>query len=480
MVRGNGVLIAMAEAAPPANGGSDLPGEVWVTGGLKEIGKAAAYGASKSGWIDDLINKFVLSHVTGGSKILKGFASVLDDLIAVYVGFIGELQGKDTPGFFTLLSTVLGDLLGVDIDASAVTSAWKKGGEMAGFKKVGGALWNTLVTELGSPATLTPESGLASAQGFMGYLLGFSVREGNLNLLSSFIPEEWRFLEGIDQYPKAMRSALGFGRMARQALHPLIQTLIADPLQWYVNREYMPKLLGEGAAIRAYNRGWISREALDLELQYAGYSADRAATLLTDAVSYLSPTDAWENYTHGNGDISALNIALRLTGFDPNSNDAWIQARTFQAVQPYVDQLIADWKGQWLSGYITLQQLEAYLDSVPMLPDAKNALKQAWGQLGEYPRRKLTLAEVQSAFVEGLLDSTDVSDFLKREGYSDDDQLTLWYQTLLKLGTQQAKMAVAQYTYDKAKAKAEKAGEPIPPPPAILAETSGIPGLPNL
>lgn len=459
----------MVESLGSGNGSSPTSGFDIPAPDFVAQGKAQGQGLQAAGLFDDGWRKWVLSHVTGPGAILSGISSILDEFISLYVGFVGQLQGADTPGLFTLISTVLSDLLATEVSADAVNAAWKKGGSRAAYKKVGAGLWNALLGELGNPAALTPESGLAAAQGWLGYLLGFTVREGNVALISSIIPEELRFLEGINEYAEAMRSALGFGRMSRQVLHPLIQTLITDPLQWYVNRQYSPKLLGESLATKAYNRGLITADAWTQEMQYAGYSDARAAIIREDGLVSLTANDAFALYKRGHYTFQQLTATLNDTAFDPQRQADWLQARVLAEVDPWQSVLITDWKTQVLGGYISLIQFEGYVGSLGLLPDVANALKQSVGQLLDLPRRKLTLAEVQSAFVEGLIDSTDVSAYLKREGYSDDDQLTLWYQTLLKLGTQEAKMAVAQYKYDKAVAKAEKAGEPIPPKPPILA-----------
>lgn len=459
----------MAESIGSGNGSGSLSGFDIQAPNFVEQGTAEAVGAMAAGWIDDLVRKHVLSHSSGGPSLLSSLGSILDDFLTIVVAFFDAAQAQGTPGFFTFLAELLSSVVGIEISADHVNAAWKSGSSHAGFTAVGANYWNGMVTQLGSPTTLTPESGLASAQGFIGYLLGFSIREGNLAFLTSLIPEEFRVTDGIEEYARAMRGSLGLGRMARQALHPLIQTLITDPLQWYVNQKYTPKLLGESLAVRAYNRGLIDQSTLNQELEYVGYNAQRAALLQSEALSVLSSNDAFELLKTGKIDTQGVYTALKANGFNPGDYEDWLAAMTAKEVAPWTAALITDWKTQVSGGYITLAQFESYVNALPLLPDVKAAINQSVGQLYELPRKKLTLAEVQSAFVEGLLDSTDVADWLKNEGYSDADQQTLWFQTLLKLGTQQAKVAVAQYTYDKAVAKAEKAGEPAPPKPAILA-----------
>jgi hypothetical protein len=303
----------------------------------------------------------------------------------------------------------------------------------------------------------------------MGYLLGFSVREGNIAFLTSILPEAVEPFSEMKEYGEMMARCLGFGRMARQALHPLIQTLITDPLQWYVNQQYAPKLLGEGLAVRAYNRGKIDGPTFATEMAYAGYNTTRSAVLQEDSLTHLSAADAWTLYKNQKYSSEQLQGVYQNNGMDPSTSGDWIESQILNECAPWITALIQDWKSQTLAGYVTLAQFEGFVDTLNWPTDVANALKNAVGQICELPRKKLTLAEVQSALVEGLVDSTYLQTFLKNEGYSSDDQLTLYYQTLIKLGTQEAKVAVAQYTYDKAVKTAQGKNLPIPPPPAILA-----------
>src|SRR5271157_4781422 len=51
-----------------------------------------------------------------------------------------------------------------------------------------------------------------------------------------------------------MAKNLGLGRMARRALQPLIQILVADPLMYKLQEDYRPKRIGAMPAIKKYFR----------------------------------------------------------------------------------------------------------------------------------------------------------------------------------------------------------------------------------
>jgi len=82
------------------------------------------------------------------------------------------------------------------------------------------------------------------------------------------------------------------------------------------------------------------------------------------------------------------------------------------------------------------------------------------------PSKHLTLAELETAYAEGIIDLTEWRDHLTNLGYSDDDQSILLLLLLTKL--QKAKDKAAATAARNAAKGAKKTGAPptTPPPPA--------------
>src|SRR5260370_12761142 len=93
----------------------------------------------------------------------------------------------------------------------------------------------------------------APAQRFLGFLMNFAIRQGNIECLTGFLPEEFRVGEGFRAYGELMAKNLGLGRLARQALRPLIQTLVADPLMSKLQEQYLPKRTAPSPAITKFS-----------------------------------------------------------------------------------------------------------------------------------------------------------------------------------------------------------------------------------
>jgi len=141
-----------------------------------------------------------------------------------------------------------------------------------------------------------------------------------------------------------------------------------------------------------------------------------------------------------------------------------------------VQELVLDIRKMFLDHFISADNRNALWSALPLADVQRQLLATEADTMFQFPTKRLSLAEMQTAFVQGIIDLSDLETYLSDEGYSADDQNTLAQLTLLKLQTDAAKIQLAQYAYAKAKAKAAKKGEPPPPPPAILA-TAGLPGI---
>jgi hypothetical protein len=411
------------------------------------------------------------TQVSGYSLVWGIIVAVVDEILLKGVELITKLQGQDNPGFYDLMQGLLSDTLGIEFPEGAIESAWHRGGSMAAIKTGGALLLNQLASEMATTLPAPAGPGLSAAQGLLGFIIAFSVREANVSTFMSLIPEEYRFLEGIRDYAVDLAQNLGLGRICRQALMPILRQWIQDPLTRELNAQYHPTKLGSGPAIKAHNRGMLTDQELADEISWEGYTDRYAQALQKDALTQLPVSDAFELFKAGRYTSQQLTTAYQMAGFDFSVSGDWLAAQIQKEIDPWVTALVTDWKTQLAGGYIKLADFDDNIDGLGIYPDVAKAIKTAVGTLYEFPRKKLTLPEVQSAIVEGILTFDDLDAWLQGEGYSSDDRDTLTQMTLLKLGTQAAKVQVAEYTWAKAKAAAAKKGEPEPPPPAILTSS---------
>lgn len=329
----------------------DQPPEVpaVTTPDLSTTAKDLAAGIAPSGMWNDLWLGLWAGLVEALKIVLTILASAFDDVAALLTGFFTAAQGQDTPGFNNLVAAVLSDTLGVEVSADQLAQAQFESGRVGAMRQVGADLFNTLANEFvtgtatsdagsgiaGLPGPtgqrLTPEQGVQAAQAFLGFVLSFAVRQGNVAFLSSALPWEW--LGGIREYGEMMAKNLGLGRLSRRILQPYIQTLVSTPLQEALNRQYRPHVMDAKQIAAAFIRGDIDRSDYSDKLAGLGFSDGDIGLLIQDTYTRLNQAELV--LLHETGAISDSDFQRGITNLGFNVSDAplLIQARQLEAVQ---------------------------------------------------------------------------------------------------------------------------------------------------
>src|SRR5437899_1938608 len=228
----------MAELPPVGDGGPDVP--VVTTPDLGQRAALEDAGHEKSGYITFVL-KAAASCV---GEVLKVTITILaagfDEILSILVPFITAGQGIGTGGFYDLVAALLSDLLGVEVSSESLQAAHGQRGTIGAMQAAGADFFNVLANELlgksqsaeagegiaglpGAPGTpLTPEQGVKAAQAFLGFVLSFSVRQGNVAVLTDAL--SWHLLGQMREYGEMMAQNLGLSRLSRQAMRPFMQT----------------------------------------------------------------------------------------------------------------------------------------------------------------------------------------------------------------------------------------------------------------
>lgn len=451
---------------PPPSG--DLSGSPPITvPDFVAQAKQTAEGFKDAGLFGDLVARFYAYAVKGWHIIISTIISVMDGFISDVVSFFSSAQGTNTPGFFALIGSLLEDLLGVPVDASALDATFHNRGAQASLRAVGGVFFDSLTGMLQQGGGMSPDSGVAAAKAWLGFLTEFAVRQGNISFVQSLLPAEW--LEGIRVYGEMLEKNYGLGRLSRQAFQPLMKILIADPLTWGLNQKYTPTLLGASSAVKALTRGIIDQNTFDTEMAYAGYSPDRIRALELENLPQLPAADIWTLFRWQQIDQPTADALFKAAGYPPDTAKKLAQAQNAREADADVTQFITVALGQYMNGYIDGPAFEGIIEGLPIGDARLTWLKHLVGQKAEYPSRRLTFAEVQAAVVSGFMTLQDLDDFLKLQRYDPISHNVLVLQTLEKFAIENVKEAVELYKYNLAVAKAKKKGEPPPPPPPGVA-----------
>lgn len=392
----------------------------------------ATLGQQAAGWFDSFWKGFWEHKLPGLSAVIGLLASVADTILSSAVNLLTATQGVTSSGFYTMMAAVLGDLLGVEFDASAFQTAFQQHGRVAAVRQIGAAFVNTLMSEMAPSTTITPASGLAAAQAFLGFVAEFSVRQGNVTMLPTMLPTEIRILDGLREYGEILAGGLGLGRLSREALRGMMKVLVTDPLTWYLNQQYRPTLLSVNSMIRANMRGGMTDSDVIQYLEWLGYRDEDIPQLFLDA--QILPSIAAYVAMNRTGFQESDTLANRLSeaGVPAARQGEYLDSITAQRCESHLNGAVKTYLELYRRRWIQHDDLVTQLRALGL---GDQEVGFALGEVApflEYTTQELSLAQVEEAWMNGLVDLTYVGDWATRQGYSSTDQQLLQYMMLLK------------------------------------------------
>lgn len=457
------MYVETGSGGPTPPGSPDIPVANFIDQGVQ-----LATGAAKAGWWDKLVAKAHSAWVDGLTVAMSFLIEGFDELMSLWMEFMTKAQGLQNPEFWHLTTTMISDLLGVEISDQTIMEAAHGSGVTGGMTEVGAAFINQLVGEFSAGSEVTPEAGLKAAEAFLGFLLSFSVREANMEFISTLIPEEYRFGEDFRRYAVDMARNIGLGRLSRRVLQAPIQALITTPLTWYYNQKYRPQLFPVGELFRTYTRGFIDDATLDQQLAYHGFPDKWKQAFIQEYQRVPYQTEFFRSYQFGKMSEEDVIQALMSLGYSKEISQLLFDYTNYSDANSEVNSILSTLATMRLDGKIDSPTWRNEVDGLPISPLRKQWYLALVGTQLEYPRKTLSLSEVQEAFEYGYISVDDVDEWLANVGYSDEDRYTLTLLTLHKKGVETEKVNIAKYKYDLAVAKAQKKGIAPPPPPATL------------
>jgi hypothetical protein len=429
-------------------------------------------GQKDGGWFSNIWSHFWAAVYDGIGYLLAQFVGGLDEVLAFVGKFFLIGQGEKNASFYDLEATILEDLTGVKVDAAALKNSAFGSGRLAAMKTFGSDLYNELAKEF-KPTSGNLEAGdAAPAQAFLGFLMNFAIRQGNIELLTSLLPESVRVGDGFRAYGELMAKNLGLGRMARRALQPLIQILVADPLMYQLQQQYRPKRIGATPAIKKFFRDATFEQQMRTELGQEGYTDDRINDLIADLQPLLSARELIEfefrsglpglntgsdvpvelsqllarhGYTpndmtrlitvtrpvlkeneiallfaNGVMDQTTAITKLNLLGYDNDTAALALQAHSLQHHRTHLLGL-GELKKAFHNNVVDLLELKAHLTTQGFSADDIQIITLDLLQPPTGKVRQLSLAEIKAGFKAGVLTEKQAAEHLKTLGYSDAD-----------------------------------------------------------
>lgn len=434
----------------------------------KKLGHDHGQGLKESGIMGHLWAVLFCSLIAGLEIIINALVGVFDEILALFVGLVTAAQGTNTPGFYRLTAKILNDLLGVDVAGSELEAAARTGGLIGGMKQTGADFFNVLLNELlgkqpsihggpaglpGSPGTpLTPDQGLTGAAAFLGFILSFAVRQGNLETISTALPESFRMFEGIRSYGELMAKNLGLGRLSRRVLTPILQETVVGPMQRKLNQQYRPANLDTKQIASAHIRGDFDNSDFSNRLAMLGYTDDDIVVLLRDTYTRLSVGELFTLHETGNLSDSDNLKAMQALGYNTFDVPLFRQARALELVRTidraYIVTAITDLH----HGLIDLATFTADVDATILTPEEKAAYKRNGANRAAARGRLLSINFLKKAYLNSSITLGEYLAHAAELGYEQSDIDILEQELLVEQKAEAAKIK-AQATKIAARAQ---------------------------
>jgi hypothetical protein len=383
--------------------------------------KQTALGLKDGGWGNSFWASFWGSVKDGVLWIVTEFVGTVDEIMAFVAPAFLKAQGENNESFYKLSGAILEDLTGVPVDTAPLIAAGTAGDRLKAMQIFGGDLYKLLEDEFAAGRTDLEASDNGAAKRFLGFLMNFAIRQGNIELLASMIPEEIRVADGFRAYGELMAKNLGLGRMARRALQPLIQILVSDPLTYQLQETYRPKRIGPMPAIKKFFRSPDFEAQMRKELAQEGYSDARTNDLIDEMrplnpehiiLKYLFLKGNTDDLINGSPTSGARDLLIRR-GYTPDDVEVFIQGSRPTLEKDEIALLFTH-------GIIEHDIAITFLNHVGFDTDTAQLVLQAHS-LTHSQQRKLGLNELKKAFHNSVIDLLELKAHLTQQGYSDDD-----------------------------------------------------------
>lgn len=413
--------------------------------------------ASGSNWLSHTVAglsilPIVLAGVVLG-LVIAPLAKILSTVGATVLELLGESRKEAAPQLNDLMIATMNEMFGVEFSAEDLPTKGDAAAARERARILGQKVIGLLESEFAPTGKISPEQGQDAARTFTGFTVNFSVVSAFISILGEMVSAGQ--LESFRELGVELADNMGLGRLARRGLSELVSATVSDPYEWYLNRKYRPKLLTTGQYINAYLGRRLDSQGLYDALALQGYSTERINELIAQHQASLNLDDLDVLLRYGawtRGDVIAH---LTTQGFTPETAEAKLRAHDLKRVDGLVRDYIAVLRKQREDEVLDDLQFRSSLENLPITEEESLTIRRITGAKLELPRRQLTLAQMENAFVQGLVDLDELDDFLRREGYSSDDQTILRFQTLLKTAAA-AEAAEAAEERKKKRAAAKK------------------------
>jgi len=344
---------------------------------------------------------------------------------------IGKVRTENAKDFNQVIAAAMSEMLGVEISADDLPSGQGPQAVLARVTVIGSKLHDLLIKEFAPTGVVTPESGQAGARAFTGFGINFAVATAFIAILSESVT--FGVLKEFRELGEGLAQSLGLGRLQRLALQPLIRNTIQQPYDLYLRKQYRPDRLTEQQYIRAMHAGAFDEGYVRDQMAQKGYPDAEIDRLMIELATRLTETELARLVRWG--DITSDEAAkeLNVQGVPLVTAQRRLRAIDLERADSLISQYVNVLEKQVFKGQLDLDGFNKVLDELPWSQAEKDMEKLYVSATLETPIHLLTLAQVKTGIIQGILDFSYFDQWAEDQGYGQTEALVLEYEILLAL-----------------------------------------------
>ena len=403
-------------------------------------------------------------------KMAKGTEPVLVKVVEIALGTIVGVMGTigaefakaivnaeeiADPAFRRLANVALKDITGVD--AGIDNAGGGRAGRAGAARNIGAGILQALSGISGAGAgtggTLAPST--KAAEDYLSFVVQMSLEGWLTGLMGEMMT--LGAVENLGDLDDSLANALGLARTSRAVMRPFINTTVALPAQWAMNKAYRPELLGAGDAVRQFLRGRWTVEQLREELARQGFSDDRIEALINAQRKFLAVGELYEANRLGLLTFDEAIQQLRDQGFDEPTASLRLRLEIAREVLREEDALASALVNAYASYDIDEGEFERGLAESGIGDFLAARVRNVGKWRRRWNQKQLSEGDFEQAVKRGIRSHVEYRAFLRRRGYDEDAVATreLLLRDEIK-HTQQAEEAKARQAEERDAEEAER------------------------
>jgi hypothetical protein len=366
-------------------------------------------------------------------------------LAALFLTTLEEVRHANQDALNAAIGAGMTDLLSVPIDGSDIPSGGDPAAQLERAKVIGQKLHTLLTTEFGGDNGPDGVNGTQAARAFTGFNINFNTSAAILSVLTEIASVG--YIKEFREVGEMLAQGLSLGRLHRQALKPLIDSLIVHPYTRELGSKYRQARLSAQQYTDASEGGNLGSEQWHTNLAEMGYTDDDISILHDALRKNHSPAD--------------LNALIRYGLMTDDQAQTILRVQALGRVDTLQDAYVSEAYNLAKNRHMSESEFQQTMDSTKLTEEEKQLWAQRLSLHLLHPQKRISILQLLYLGEHSQITDAEVDAWVEAEGYDADDAALIHLYVLgkeLDFDTAQATKA-AKAAAVAARAAATAAGK---------------------